>query len=455
MISLSNVFLTAYNGKIIGPIAKLLGWILNALYNFLSLFGIENVGLSIILFTFIVNGFMIPLTIKQQKFAKMSSRMNPEILALQEKYKGKTDQDSVRKMQMEQQAIYTRYGVSPASGCLPLFIMMPIFFALYRVIYNIPAYVNEIYDIYLPLAEALKNTSGAGDILASYVAGSDAAKAALEANNSHLTVTIMNMKGWPKDIVTAFSSDSNSINYIIDLLSQFKTTTWQQLINDFPELTSSIKTTMESAKSVNSFLGMNVINSPTLHNYTIAIPILAVVTQLISNKLITSTNPQPDSDKTDENPMMQSMKVMNNVMPFFSGAICLTVPIGVGLYWVSNSLFRIIQTLFINAYMNRLDIDEIMKKNTEKMKKRYEKMGIDPNTIVDISKQKTSNINKNTNKTTSSGKNVSANKNNVAKNANAGKNKKPAPVNKNTNNKYKEGSIASYAHMLGRADEDN
>ena len=152
-----DVILTTYQWAFLGPIARLLGKILEAIYYVLSLVGIENVGICIILFTFIVNTLMFPLQIKQQKFSKMSSRMNPELQAIQKKYKNKKDQASQQKMSLETQAVYQKYGVSPASGCLPLLITFPILFALYRVIYNVPAYVNQVYDIYAGVAGSLKD----------------------------------------------------------------------------------------------------------------------------------------------------------------------------------------------------------------------------------------------------------------------------------------------------------
>ena len=84
-----DVILTTYQGSILGPIARMLGQILEWLYLFMSKLGIENVGICMILFTFIVNLLMFPLVLKQQKFAKMSSIMNPEIMAIQQKYKNK------------------------------------------------------------------------------------------------------------------------------------------------------------------------------------------------------------------------------------------------------------------------------------------------------------------------------------------------------------------------------
>ena len=140
-----NAILTQYNGMILGPLAKVLGYILNGIYSFFSMLGFQNAGFSIIVFTFIVNALMIPITFKQQKFSKLNSVMAPELQAIKDKYKNKKDQDSTRRMQAEQQEVYQKYGVSPTAGCLPMLITLPIFFALYRVIYNIPAYCRD-YD---------------------------------------------------------------------------------------------------------------------------------------------------------------------------------------------------------------------------------------------------------------------------------------------------------------------
>ena len=86
---MSEMLLTAYNGAILGPIAKLLGWIMNGMYILMEKVGITNVGLSIILFTIVIYALMFPLTYKQQKFSKLSQKMNPELQAVQKKYKDK------------------------------------------------------------------------------------------------------------------------------------------------------------------------------------------------------------------------------------------------------------------------------------------------------------------------------------------------------------------------------
>ena len=135
---MNGILLTQNSTFIIGQVAWLLGKIMEGIFEVLNLIGIPNIGLAIILFTIVVNLLMMPLTIKQQKFSKLSAIMQPEIQKIQKKYQGKKDQDSMMKMNEETQAVYQKYGVSPVSGCLPMLITLPILFALYRVIYNIP-----------------------------------------------------------------------------------------------------------------------------------------------------------------------------------------------------------------------------------------------------------------------------------------------------------------------------
>ena len=122
-----------------GPVADILGWIMELLFRFTGMFGIMNIGLCIILFTLVIKLVLFPLTIKQQKSSKLMAVMQPEINAIQQKYKGKTDQQSMMLQQQEMKAVYEKYGTSMTGGCVQLLIQMPILFALYRVIINIPA----------------------------------------------------------------------------------------------------------------------------------------------------------------------------------------------------------------------------------------------------------------------------------------------------------------------------
>ena len=136
------ILLTQDSTPIIGWVAKLLGYIMNAIFMAIDFIGLPNIGLAIILFTIVVNLLMLPLTIKQQRFSKLQAKMNPELQAIQAKYKGKKDNESMMAQNQETQAVYAKYGVSPAGSCVQLLIQMPILFALYRVIQAMPAYVT-------------------------------------------------------------------------------------------------------------------------------------------------------------------------------------------------------------------------------------------------------------------------------------------------------------------------
>ena len=446
-----NVFLTQYDGAILGPIAKVLGYILEGIYSFFSMFGIYNTGLCIIFFTFIVNGLMIPLTLKQQKFSKLNSLMAPEIQEIQAKYKNKKDQESIQKMQMEQQAVYNKYGVSPTAGCLPMLITLPIFFALYRVIYNVPAYVPQIKEIYEGIITTV-SSSGVDlkefvNCIASFVKNSGIDGTFTNADLS--LVTSQSLNGVDNIVETLINGIQNGVfntessNYIVDILSQFRAEHWSELLNmdiikSNPGIASTVSSSYEQLKGIYSFLGMNIMETPAFTNITIIVPILAVVTQFISNKIVMSGNTNANSEN---DPTANSMKTMNNIMPFMSGIFCFMFPIGVGLYWVAGSLFRIIQGLFINLYFDKVGIEAIAAKNIEKRNKKLEKKGIDPNStkMQSIANTRTSSI-----KTTANYKNNSSSKN---KNS-----RQEYYVNRNIN---KNSSIADIANMLNSNYECN
>lgn len=417
-----NVILTTYQGAVLGPIAKVLGYILQALYSLLLNFGIENTGICIILFTFIVNALMLPMQIKQQKFSKMSAIMNPELQEIQKKYKNKKDQASQQKMSLETQAVYQKYGVSPASGCLPMLITFPILFALYRVIYNIPAYVPQIYDIYSGLAEQIQAAGITVEQLSDMVT----------AKTYVITDAVRSAK------------ESSDLSYYIDVLGQFNESAWKELTKSYPDLEGVISSVSDTSKRINSFLGLNIANNPGIKSVSIIIPLLSVITQILSMKISMAGTEQT---MDQNNPTAASMKMMNNVMPFISGLMCFMFPIGVGIYWIAGNIFRIFQSLGINLYFKNMDMNAELEKNMEKTKRRYEKMGVDPNIAMQqIAKKRTSTISTST-------VDEKKTKNDFSKNVNSVKNSK-SDYKTGGNKKYKEGSIASYANMMVRDSND-
>lgn len=144
-----------YVGHFINRISRLYSWtncqasryLMDWIYSGISnITGgrVESVVLSIVIITIIIYMCLLPLTIKQQKFSKLSQKMQPEMQAIQAKYKNKKDQASMMAMQEETQLLYQKYGISPMGSCVQMLIQMPILFALYRVFYNIPAYLSGV-----------------------------------------------------------------------------------------------------------------------------------------------------------------------------------------------------------------------------------------------------------------------------------------------------------------------
>ena len=171
---------------IIMPIAKVLGYIFNLLFEALSFLHIGNVAVAIVLFTIIVKLCMLPLSIKQQKLTKLNAVMSPEIKAINAKYKDKRDdQNAMMKMQEETKAVYEKYGVSQMGGCVQMLIQMPILFALYRVFYNIPAYLSGVKGSFTGLVDSIQQTSGYQNTLVSLMEKYNVVTSSVNINAEH------------------------------------------------------------------------------------------------------------------------------------------------------------------------------------------------------------------------------------------------------------------------------
>ena len=396
---MSDILLTAYDGAILGPIAKFLGWIMNGIYlGMYNLFGIESVILSIVLITIVIYMCMLPLTIKQQKYSKLQQKMQPEIQKIQEKYKNKKDQESMMAMNQETQMVYEKYGVSPTGSCLQLLIQMPILFALYRVFYNIPAYIGSVKNNFLDLANGIIGTEGYTNTLQN-----------LMTDYNYITSSNINSSNVVEKLTSA--SGEGLLDYVVDVIYKLPTTGWEKLTDYFPNLSTSIENTFAHMQHFNYFLGMNISDTPwniITTNFKIMrstsfdmkyigfmlvalmIPVLSYLTQVLSLKMA----PQPESSNKNDasDKLAQQMKTMNVMMPLMSLFFCFTVPVGLGFYWICTAVVRIVQQFFINKHIANLDLDDIIKKNQEKAKKKREKMGIAQNQIYNAAQIKTRTI---------------------------------------------------------------
>ena len=374
--------LTAYSGKFLGPIAKVLGWIMSGIYDIvLKISGgtINSVPLAIVLMTILIYMCLLPLTIQQQKFSKLSQKMQPELNAIRDKYKNRKDQEAMMAMNQETQLVYQKYGISPSGSCIQMLIQMPILFALYRVFYNIPAYISSVRSSYTGLVDGIINTNGFVDKLTALMTNFNAVTSSgLNANNV-------------ADKLNAATGTTLS-NYVTDIMYKLPSTAWEKtadagktIFEQFPNLSDSLNSTLHDMNQFNYFLGLNISDTPwaiikssiashawLLLIIAVLIPVLSYITQVINIKLM----PTAATAGGDNDQMARQMKTMNTVMPLMSLFFCFVTPVGLGIYWVASALCRAVQQFFINKHIENLDLEDIIAKNQEKVKKKREKMGV-------------------------------------------------------------------------------
>ena len=453
---------------IIKQVAGILGWVMDLLYKMFSRFGIYNIGLCIIIFTIIVKLLILPMTIKQQKFTKLSSVMNPEIQAVQKKYSGKNDQESMMKMNQELQGIYEKYGTSPTSGCLTMLIQMPILFALYGVISQIPTFIPAIGDQFDNAAEIVAEYSDEfNDFvdLDKIINGKDS-KNYKDFTEKYKTIdflgdskdktedTISNcfksIASSPAEIWEKIFSGYESADETIEVLANYTEEDWkkliennsdsEELINKYEKYTeaewTSLKSELEDDKEElekikneveesYDFIGVDLSKSPSKIGgiYALLIPVLAALSQLLSIKISNKMNNSAQQMK--DNPMASSMNAMTYTMPIMSAFFCYTLASGLGLYWIIGALIQSVQSIFIARYFVKTDVNDIIKDNIEKANKKREKRGLPPKKITSVA---TTNVKNMGNEYVD---NKSSKTNNV-----------------NNSSKNKKGSIASKANLV-------
>ncbi len=432
---MDTILLTQDSTLIIGQVGWVLGKIMEGIFEVINLIGIPNIGLAIILFTIVINLLMLPLTIKQQKFSKLSAKMQPEIQAIQSKYKDKKDQESQMAMNQQIQAVYAKYGVSPSGSCVYMLIQLPILFSLYRVIYAMPAYVTRIGNTFNVLAQKIIDT--------------DQAEFLKNCDISSI-----------KSVVNTYNKNmgKNLTNGVIDVLNRLSSTDLKTISDHYGlsnleyngQLILSNDTTKGLLDTYNNFFGLNIANSPqniisgamkvgawAIVVGAIMIPVLSAVTQWINVMLMPQ---QPKSGNEQADSMASSMKSMNMIMPLMSAWFCFTLPAGMGLYWIAGSVVRSIQQVLINKHIDKIDFDALIEKNKEKSAKKIEKMKAQQEKLNAYASMSTKNI---------------QSKANVSKSYSNDVTDDTVDTVSNTDTKAKAGSMMSKANMVKDFNEKN
>lgn len=366
------MILLSTEGGFLKPFAWLLGKIIDLLFKLVDLIPIESLPvlcICVILFTIVIRLILLPMTIKQQKFSKLSNMMNPEIQAIQAKYRDKKDSVSMAKMQEETKEVYAKYGTSPAGGCLTMIIQLPIMFALYRVIYKIPGYVSKIKGLFVNkgngIAEQISSVDGFAKRLEDLELVDKASK------------------------IDEVADKGSEMNNLIDTMYNFSDSQWDKVMDAFPEVADNISGLVDQLQSYTNLFGISLTQKPGWHftvdghfNWALLIPILAGLSQWFSAKLMESRNKVNMQNNNNDNPMAGSLKFMNMIMPILSAVFCITLPSCIGIYWITGSVVQIVQQIFINRYMDKINVEEMVKKNIEKANAKRAKKGLPPHKMV-------------------------------------------------------------------------
>jgi YidC/Oxa1 family membrane protein insertase len=341
------VLLAATTNIILKPFAWILSFIINAVYYVVQLLTVnQSMAITIVLFTLVVRALMTPLTMKQQRSSRKMQRLQPKVQAIQDKYKSKKDPESQQKMQAELSALYKKNNTSPMSGCLPLLIQMPILFALYEILRNVPFYVNGIGDIFNSMATQVMGVSGYADII----------------TDNFSTVT----KSLTKFDVTTMDS-------VMDFLYHLTREQWVSF-KDLIGLAGNA--TFESAyqlqESINTvgtgIFTFNLAEAPGWKGVGIIIPLLAGICTFLQTFISTKTSEKRAkiaNPNGTQNDMQGSMKMMMYVTPVMIAFFAISMPTGLGIYWIASSVFGTLFQLLADKIIDREEYKEVLRKKQE------------------------------------------------------------------------------------------
>lgn len=328
-------------GVIVGPIAWILGQVINFFFNIIYKLGIHanSLGLAIILLTIFTRCLMIPLSYKQQKSMFKIQALSPELKKIQAKYKdGATDPEIQRKMQMETQKLYSENQVSPFSGCLPMLIQLPIFFGLYHVMQNPFKYIDVINDVYTQLSTIVLTA----------------------AQSDSSVVSLIREFGSYGHVPDGTSITVEVFNRIINILGPSDIARLKEAIPS-----AEFSAVCASKDSIELFFGLNLTETSKFWPVSLMslIPVLSGVTTFLSSWIMTKKN-------KDVDPAMRSQqRIMNITMPLMMMWITSSLPGGIGIYWITSNIFQLCQQFFLNRHFEKSGNIEIVVPKEKKNKK--------------------------------------------------------------------------------------
>lgn len=295
--------------------ANIFGYVLNFIYNLLG-----NYGWAIIIFSIFMKILMIPISIKQQKTMKKSTKLQAKMKEIQFKYKNNPE-----KLNQETMNLYKSENMNPFSGCLSAIVQIILLFAVFYLVKSPLTYMKKVDT----------------DVI-----------------NKYSTIIVQNelstKSAYPEiEIVREIDNIKELRNKNSDETQENKEENKIKVEEIKDEELDSLKINMD-------FLGLNLAQVPTRSSDWKAyiIPFLYVIISVVSMRLTTITTPKQNKDekngekKEEEfDPMAQMNKNMSYMFPIMFLGVALVAPLGLALYWLMNSLLMIIEKLVLNKVL--------------------------------------------------------------------------------------------------------
>ncbi|MBO4887364.1 MAG: membrane protein insertase YidC [Firmicutes bacterium] len=350
---METIILAATSSWILKPFAYVLSWIFNGLFYVISqIMTNQALAVTIIIFTFIVRALMMPLMLKQQRSSRRMARLQPKVNKIQEKYKNKKDPEAQQRMNQEIQQLYSENKANPMSGCLPLLIQMPILFALFEMLRNVPFYVTQIGDLYQAMAATVQNISGYQDVM----------------NAETYASVVKGIRNW----------DPATTEGVIDFMYHLSRTDWQSFMETM-KLTGDA-TFQQNYQLVNAYstlgagvLTFNLSETPGWKLWGIIFPIFSGATTFLSSWLMQRANDRrqkmmsPDGTVSQQ---QQTMKYMTYIFPVMTAWFTASMPLGLGLYWIVGNLFSILSQYISDSIIDKEEYKEALKRRDELVEKK-------------------------------------------------------------------------------------
>lgn len=328
MVSKIALLAARQPGKIIGPIAAFLGIFYNALFNLIfSVFQSGSLAVAIILFTIVVKMILLPLTYKQQKSTYKMQKISPLVKKIQEKYKGRTDRESQQRMAFEIQELQRENGVGMMSGCLPLLVQLPILYGLFYLFQQAYMYVDVIGANYDAIATGLLAVP-------------------VDLRVSALTQAV---------VAHDLTIDVAVHDQLVTLIGELSRADIQGILANLGSYAASLQPYFDLKVTSEYFLGINMVTKAGLSFPGILIPICSGLSTWVSTKMLQDSNKAQMQASGDTGAGESTMKVMNIVMPIMMGVFAISMPAGLGLYWIVTNIVQLIQSILLKKYFRKKD----------------------------------------------------------------------------------------------------